>query len=55
MSLECACVALGEGQLHLQRREIEQARLDVVGLDLTWQPGYLTLQDLDVGRGEPLP
>ena len=25
-------ITLGEGQLHLQRRKIEQARLDVVGL-----------------------
>ena len=53
--LECARVALGEGQLHLQGREIEQARLDVVGLDLAGQAGNLALQDIDVGRGELLP
>ena len=55
MLLECTRVALGEGHLHLQRCEIEQARLDVVGLNLAGQSGNLTLQNLDVGRGELLP
>ena len=39
--LECAGIAFGKGQLHLQSREIEQARLDVVGLDLARQSGDL--------------
>jgi hypothetical protein len=53
--LERALVRLDQRQLHPQRGQIEQPRLDVVVGDLRRQARHLPLQRLAIAFAQPLP